>query len=50
MVVIHQTPDRAFCMFSDTRSGHLSDIGQKVLIEIDWLSITYKFGTPFEYD
>lgn len=28
MAVIHQTPYRAFCMFSDIKSGHLFYIGQ----------------------
>lgn len=33
MDVIHQTLYRAFCMFSDIQSGHLSDSGQNELLK-----------------
>lgn len=29
MAVIYQTPYRAFCIFPDTKSEHLSDIEQR---------------------
>lgn len=33
MAVIHQTHYRAFCMFSNIKSGHMSDNEQKGIMD-----------------